>query len=278
MAEQKKRITDWEETTEFGDNDYLMMEQYDSTEQKYDTKKIKASNVGGGGGTDEKVKQSPVSDSNNYRVILSDTDTDVEETADVNKSSKLSFNPQSGVLRVGRTSLESGENSTVGKIQLFRVEMGGTVKSMLIDPNSGIIGDSSNFDILLLSGTWDGTHDSLKDALANAGGGETRTTLYAPADPQQENTITLSDSVENYDYIEVYFCCYIAGKYQQQMRFDVDTIYDGVSTNLVFGVNIYDGSYDNKAYYRVDTNDPTSLLAITLTGSARIGKVVGVKR
>lgn len=278
MAEQKKRITDWEETTEFGDNDYLMMEQYDSTEQKYDTKKIKASNVGGGGGTDEKVKQSPVSDSNNYRVILSDTDTDVEETADVNKSSKLSFNPQSGVLRVGRTSLESGENSTVGKIQLFRVEMGGTVKSMLIDPNSGIIGDSSNFDILLLSGTWDGTHDSLKDALANAGGGETRTTLYAPADPQQENTITLSDSVANYDYIEVYFLCYIAGKYQQQMRFDVDTIYDGVSTNLVFGVNIYDGGYDNKAYYRVDANAPSSLLAITLTGSARIGKVVGVKR
>lgn len=142
---------------------------------------------GGSGGTDEKVKQSPVSDSNNYRVILSDTATDTEETADVNKSNKLSFNPQSGVLRVGRTSLESGENSTVGKIQLFRVEMGGTVKSMLIDPNSGIIGDSSNFDILLLSGTWDGTHDSLKDALASGGGGGVEPSTSVPFNKIADN-------------------------------------------------------------------------------------------
>ena len=49
MALQKKRITDYPETTEFTGNDYLMMEQYDSTEQEYDTKKIKAINLSGSG-------------------------------------------------------------------------------------------------------------------------------------------------------------------------------------------------------------------------------------
>lgn len=48
MAEQKKRIIDWDETTGYGTNDYLLMEQYDSTKQEYDTRKIKASRVGGG--------------------------------------------------------------------------------------------------------------------------------------------------------------------------------------------------------------------------------------
>lgn len=48
MAEQMKRIIDWEETTGYGQNDYLLMDQYDRIEQKYHTRKIKTSRVGGG--------------------------------------------------------------------------------------------------------------------------------------------------------------------------------------------------------------------------------------
>lgn len=51
------------------------------------------------GGTDEKVKQSPTTDNANYRVILSDSANDTEETSGVKKNSSLKYNPSTGNLQ-----------------------------------------------------------------------------------------------------------------------------------------------------------------------------------
>lgn len=123
-----------------------------------------------GESTDEKVKQSPVADLQQYRVILSDTATDTEETADVNKSNKLKFSPKDGRLIIGRNTLESGENSVTGKIQLEYTEQGNVQDVhhiMVISPFSGIAADSPSFDIQLPDNTWDGTNSSLKTTIAS---------------------------------------------------------------------------------------------------------------
>lgn len=127
--------------------------------------------VATGESTDEKVKQSPVADLQQYRVILSNTDTDTEETADVNKSNKLKFSPRDGRLTIGRNTLENGEHSVVGKIQLEYTEEGNesnVYHIMLISPFDGITADSPSFDIELVeNATWDGTNSSLKTTIAS---------------------------------------------------------------------------------------------------------------
>ena len=50
MADEKKRIIDYPETNTVGDDDYLLMSQYNETTEQYDSKKVKAVKVGGGGG------------------------------------------------------------------------------------------------------------------------------------------------------------------------------------------------------------------------------------
>ena len=50
MADEKKRIIDYPETNTVGDDDFLLMSQYNETTEQYDSKKVKAVKVGGGGG------------------------------------------------------------------------------------------------------------------------------------------------------------------------------------------------------------------------------------
>lgn len=50
MADEKKRIIDYPETNTVGDDDFLLMSQYNDQTEQYDSKKIKATKVGGGGG------------------------------------------------------------------------------------------------------------------------------------------------------------------------------------------------------------------------------------
>ena len=47
MAEDKKRIIDYPETTTVGDSDYLLMSQYNEDANKYESKKVLAKSVGG---------------------------------------------------------------------------------------------------------------------------------------------------------------------------------------------------------------------------------------
>lgn len=51
------------------------------------------------GGTDEKVKQSPTTDNADYRVILSNSANNTEETSGVKKNSSLKYNPSTGNLQ-----------------------------------------------------------------------------------------------------------------------------------------------------------------------------------
>lgn len=55
MAEDRKRIIDYPETTTVGDSDYLLMSQYNESLNAYESKKVLAKKVGGGGSTDEFV-------------------------------------------------------------------------------------------------------------------------------------------------------------------------------------------------------------------------------
>lgn len=124
--------------------------------------------IGGGSGGSDVVKQSKIDNLNNYRVILSKTDSDNEETAPVNKSPKLTFNPKIGKLHIGKQTLDTGEHSSTGTIELHYTDEGSNTTT-LISPTSGITTDSYGFDIVLTNDTWDGTNNSLKDAIASGG-------------------------------------------------------------------------------------------------------------
>lgn len=113
------------------------------------------------------VAQILKSDSKNYRVLLSNDATDNAEDAEANKSDKLMFNPQNGGLILGRLTLKEGENSVRGKIYLYYKDSVDS-NTLLIDPYSGIMTDSENFDIYLSNSTWDGTNASLKAAILAA--------------------------------------------------------------------------------------------------------------
>lgn len=110
--------------------------------------------------SDTKVKQEPSGSSTygSYRVLLSKSDNDTEETDTVYKGKGLTYNPSSGQLE-----LILAPNTGV----YFNAYDGEIVARSQINNSSRRM--SINGDDIELSGsgnTWDGTHTSLKDAIA----------------------------------------------------------------------------------------------------------------
>lgn len=110
--------------------------------------------------SDTKVKQLSTSGGSvygNYRVLLSKSDNDTEETDTVYKGQGLTYNPSSGVL-----SLVPNNNSGV----VIRTEGEISIKTTV--DNSSRYMTINGDDIELQGSKWDGTNTSLKDAIAAA--------------------------------------------------------------------------------------------------------------
>lgn len=118
------------------------------------------------------VAQILKNDSKLYRVLLSNDETDDPEEAEAHKSNKLRFDPSTSTLYIGKNSLNIGESYSDGRILLYYTKMAGAVfNSMYITAEDGITTNAADFDIRFTGGnTWDGTNNSLKAALATAGG------------------------------------------------------------------------------------------------------------
>lgn len=78
---------------------------------------------GGGGGTDEKVVQTTTSANEDFRILLSNSASDITETTGVNKHGGLLYNPDKKALTIGNRvsgstvgnySCAEGENVTAG--------------------------------------------------------------------------------------------------------------------------------------------------------------------
>ena len=139
---------------------------------------------GGGGGTDEKVKQSPVSTNAEYRILFSKSADDVERTETVGKNGNLIYNPSENHLNLIKNLTETLDEVAIaptGFSVLHRIKEGTVDTRINIEPT----------DIRLNGSTWDGTNASLKTAIANAGGG---------GDTKVTQTITGSTSTENNAY------------------------------------------------------------------------------
>jgi hypothetical protein len=91
--------------------------------------------------TDEKVTQTETTTDADYELLFSETADNTTRTEGARKSENLLYNPNDVTLTVGATT------------------------GMTIDGNNGDINLIGSGD------TWDGTYTSLKDAIANAGGG-----------------------------------------------------------------------------------------------------------
>lgn len=68
--------------------------------------------------TDENVKQSPKTDDVYYRVLLSNSNSNSEETGPANKSAEVTVNPSTGRLRSKRFSVENNEAYSVYPINV----------------------------------------------------------------------------------------------------------------------------------------------------------------
>ena len=119
--------------------------------------------------TDEKAKQENVTTNSEYRVLLSGSATNSTETATIKKSSKLKFKASSSELKIGDTE----SYGTTYHCELSPSEVGLYRKETQQSSSSTYTGlrmwrDSSTgeYDIQN-SSTWDGTNDSLKDAISN---------------------------------------------------------------------------------------------------------------
>ena len=99
------------------------------------------STVYGVAAADEKVIQTETTTNADYELLFSETADDTTRTEGSRKSENLLYNPNDITLTVGATT------------------------GMTIDGNNGDINLIGSGD------TWDGTYTSLKDAIANAGGG-----------------------------------------------------------------------------------------------------------
>ena len=91
--------------------------------------------------TDEKVTQTETTTDADYELLFSETADNTTRTEGSRKSENLLYNPNDITLTVGATT------------------------GMTID------GDNGDINLIGSGDTWDGTYTSLKDAIANAGGG-----------------------------------------------------------------------------------------------------------
>ena len=162
----------------------------------------KALKEGGGGSTSNDVTQTSINDSERHRLILSNSGTDNTEVAGVYKNNKLTFNPKASRLFIGYNTLSTGDTSINGSIQLQQKDQVSETSTVLT-ALTGIASDSPIFDVTLIEDTWDGTNHSLKDAIANAGGGSEQIMFINGEAYQDKSHVTLNKTfAEIYDFVK----------------------------------------------------------------------------
>ena len=168
--------------------------------------------------SDTNVLQAPTTTSGEYEVLFSGTANDTATIEGVRKTARLVYNPSDGKLGLHNTTtnyievgipLTTDSDSTVAYLKPDQLELKSgqnigsidlKLKSGNVEPHLEII-DSTSKDItikgtdIVLGGTdntWDGTHTSLKDALASGGGGGGFTDITGTL-TAGNTTVTLTD-------------------------------------------------------------------------------------
>ena len=139
----------------------------------------------------DKVKQSPSTTNSNYEILFSATADNTERTETTKKSNKLLYNPGSNQLRVSDNDNYVGiaeENIYIEHNSMDSSNMYVTLHDLRQGQRASVTPDHINVeqydldtfdssiltmthDDIELSDTWDGTNTSLKDAIADCGGG-----------------------------------------------------------------------------------------------------------
>ena len=120
--------------------------------------------------TDEKAKQENVTTNSEYRVLLSGSATNSTETSTTKKSSKLKFKASSSELKVGDTESYGTTyhcELSPSEIGLYRKETQQSSSSTYIGLRMWRDSSTGEYDIQN-SSTWDGTNDSLREAINSA--------------------------------------------------------------------------------------------------------------
>lgn len=133
--------------------------------------------------SDENVEQTEVSSGGTYEVLLAGSTGSTTKTERANKSSKLVFNPEYGAAKVSNPS----ESYSKSYIATDFMTQGATKLTTSWGTNDSdkqgvdISAGSTGGDVVLTGSgnTWDGTHTSLKAALAGGGYTEIIDTLDA---------------------------------------------------------------------------------------------------
>ena len=134
---------------------------------------------------DNKVTQTATSNNASYRILLSGSADDTTHTEGVLKSANLIHNPAYGIFKNEDTSGLYSKN-----YNLLSVMEGNATKITTSQGTSSsdaqtitMVATSSGGDVTLTgtNNTWDGTHTSLKDAIAAAGGGGGSTVTITPS-------------------------------------------------------------------------------------------------
>ena len=216
---------------------------------------------------DEKVKQSPSSTNADYEILFSGTADNTERTEGVKKSSSLKYNPNGNALKLLTSSSQRGiftSANDYGSDLNVRTDTNngvfmstGSTHNLTVKSNTSTVpsigvtqmtnGTSTlqsqlsirSDDILLFpanTSTWDGTHNSLKDAIAAAVSGGSSIIVIEGTVNSGDTTVTLNKS-----YSEIK--ALIEGG---DMPIITVTDLPFAGTNYYMLYNKYDGSTVNK--------------------------------
>lgn len=243
----------------------------------------------GGGMSDDndKVKQIPTNSENkDYRVLLSKSDNDTQETDFAHKDGNLLFNPQSKSLEVHRTSginnYKGSYGSEFGKVEFSDGENTRSAGVQVIGSDAYTYASKNGktaamgSDDIILSGegnTWDGEHTSLKDALAGGGGNKT---IFGVGRPTP-NIGNVGDTYVQVGVITTFrffkFICYDAANTDYALEIsrieflkDNDTLYDWSSNGVNCSIDAaYSG--DGSPFNMFDGDVNTQLLSSSVNPS-----------
>lgn len=129
----------------------------------------------GGGGTDEKVTQTATdSTDEDYEVLFSETEDNTTRTEGARKTQYLKYNPNNKALTVGDVSgqkfIKIYPTLSSGQIALQGYDDTGVTPFMFVRARDISLGGRTGTASSSIPNTWDGTHTSLKEAIAAAGG------------------------------------------------------------------------------------------------------------
>ena len=180
--------------------------KYNSTSQKWE-------NANESGGTDVNVTQTATdSDDADYEILFSGTNDNTTRTEGARKSSGLKYNPDSQMIKMednsSETDLYLGGLSIITSDGAIMVDVDSNGGRYYVSGNNKASQMTSS-DIVLSgsNNTWDGTHTSLKDAIASAGQGGgsqyRRDTLWTGS--ITTGLLALQHDVSDYDDLEFIF-------------------------------------------------------------------------